>query len=269
MAEVPVPRRQWTEDEIKVALLLYFQIPFGKIDSRNRDIVELAERLHRTPSAVAMKLLNLSSLDDRITGTGRVGLANASALDRAVWTWFQSDWSEAVAGAAEVFDRFGKGASGLKESPVAFGNFPTDGKTEAIALSKHRVGQNFFRNAVLSNFETSCCITGISVPELLCASHIVPWAKDASQRLNPANGLCLSPTLDRAFDRGFVCFRPDRSMKLSDDLLNQSGPSTRAYFSAFVDAQMRPSTKVEVSHENLSWHRSNRFEHWKRTVSAF
>jgi predicted restriction endonuclease len=38
-------------------------------------------------------------------------------------------------------------------------------------------------------------------PQLLVASHIVPWSEDASNRLNPKNGLSLNPLHDRAFDR--------------------------------------------------------------------
>jgi predicted restriction endonuclease len=37
--------------------------------------------------------------------------------------------------------------------------------------------------------------------KLLVASHIVPWAEDSANRLNPRNGLCLNALHDRAFDR--------------------------------------------------------------------
>ena len=67
-----------------------------------------------------------------------------------------------------------------------------------------RVGQDFFRRAVLANYEETCCITGIADPRLLTASHIKPWGKDSDNRHNPANGLLLSATLDRAFDRGLI-----------------------------------------------------------------
>ena len=39
-----------------------------------------------------MKMVNFASLDPAITSTGRVGLGNASALDREVWDEFHSDW---------------------------------------------------------------------------------------------------------------------------------------------------------------------------------
>src|SRR5262249_37766626 len=60
---------------------------------------------------------------------------------------------------------------------------------------------HFFRSAVLAAYDYKCCVTGIAVPELLVASHIVPWASDPKQRMNPRNGLCLNALHDRAFDR--------------------------------------------------------------------
>ena len=84
----------WTKEQVKLAFHLYCQIPFGRIDGRNKEIVELAKVIGRTSDAVAMKMLNISSLDPAITSTGRVGLGNASALDREVWAEFQSDWEK-------------------------------------------------------------------------------------------------------------------------------------------------------------------------------
>ena len=69
---------------------------------------------------------------------------------------------------------------------------------------KVRVNQSFFRNTVLASYENKCCITGISIPDFLVASHIIPWSKDEKNRLNPENGLCLNSIHDKAFDKGFI-----------------------------------------------------------------
>ncbi len=45
----------WTKKQVKLAFHLYCQIPFGKIDSRDKEIVALAKAIGRTSSAVAMK----------------------------------------------------------------------------------------------------------------------------------------------------------------------------------------------------------------------
>jgi len=77
-------QNRWTKEQVKLGFNLYCQLPFRRLHSRNPEIIELAELVGRTPSAVAMKLCNIASLDPAITGTGRRGLGNASALDHEV-----------------------------------------------------------------------------------------------------------------------------------------------------------------------------------------
>jgi hypothetical protein len=72
-----VRNNRWSREQLKLAFHLYCQLPFGKLHSRNAEIVELAQLIGRTPSAVAMKLVNFASLDPAITSTGRAGLGNA------------------------------------------------------------------------------------------------------------------------------------------------------------------------------------------------
>ncbi len=54
-----------------------------------------------------------------------------------------------------------------------------------------------------------------AVPELLNASHIIPWSKDIARRADPCNGIAL---YDRAFDRGLITFDESFSLMLSDRL---------------------------------------------------
>ena len=83
---------RWTHEQLKLAFHLYCQLPFGKLHSRNREIIELAHLIGRTPSAMSMKLVNFASLDPAITSSGRSGLGNASSLDRKIWDEFHADW---------------------------------------------------------------------------------------------------------------------------------------------------------------------------------
>jgi len=70
----------WTKEQLKLAFYLYCQTPFGKLHSRNPAIIELSKLIGRTPSALAMKLVNFASLDPSITASGRVGLRSVSKL---------------------------------------------------------------------------------------------------------------------------------------------------------------------------------------------
>lgn len=67
------------------------------------------------------------------------------------------------------------------------------------AIVRLRVNQGFFRKRVLSGYDFRCCVMGLWAIELLVASHIVPWAEDAANRVNPRSGLCLNAPHDRAF----------------------------------------------------------------------
>jgi putative restriction endonuclease len=63
MIKITEKRRSWTRNELILAFNLYCQIPFGRIHIRNPEIIALAARLQRSPSAVSWKLANLARLD--------------------------------------------------------------------------------------------------------------------------------------------------------------------------------------------------------------
>jgi putative restriction endonuclease len=208
----------WTKEQVKLAFHLYCQIPFGKIDSRNKEIIALAKVIDRTSSAVAMKMLNIASLDPAITSTGRVGLGNASALDREVWAEFHADWERLAVESQLLRQQLDE------EVPKEFESesdllIPEDftGETRQV-ITTQRIKQHFFRRAVLSSYRGRCCMSGLSEPKLLIASHIVPWSKDKANRLNPSNGLCLSAIHDRAFDKGFITLADDFRVIVSNNL---------------------------------------------------
>lgn len=89
--------------------------------------------------------------------------------------------------------------------------------TEALALVKQRRGQDIFRAALIDYWGGACAVTGISIPELLRASHAIPWAKCETDqhRLNVFNGLLLCAHLDALFDKGLIAFASDGSNILS------------------------------------------------------
>jgi hypothetical protein len=78
--------------------------------------------------------------------------------------------------------------------------------TERQALQKIRVGHDRFRSLVLERWDYRCAVTGGGL--LLTASHIKPWRySNNEERLDPFNGICLSPLYDRAFDKGLITFK--------------------------------------------------------------
>lgn len=218
-------RGNWTREQLMLAFNFYCQTPFGKLHSKNPQIIKLAKLIDRTPSALAMKLVNFASLDPSVTSRGRSGLRGASALDRAVWDEFHADW-ERLAVESEQLRQYLLQQHGLQRAiPVeASDNFVlTDfsGETRR-AIVQQRIKQNFFRRTVLSSYRGRCCISGVSDPRLLIASHIVPWSVDKVNRLNPSNGLCLSAIHDKAFDNHLFTLTDDWRIVLSAQLTQQS-----------------------------------------------
>lgn len=204
---------RWTKDDLRLAFHLYCQLPFGKLHARNPDIVELAGLIQRTPSSVAMKLVNFASLDPAITDTGRTGLGNASIADREVWNEYHGHWDRLAVESEQRLERL-RGVS--EATPLDMGIDGQDyyGETTPATVEVRR-RQQFFRKSVLASYENKCCMTGITVDALLIASHIVPWNADAHNRLNPRNGLCLSALHDRAFDRGLITVTRDLAIRVS------------------------------------------------------
>ena len=97
---------------------------------------------------------------------------------------------------------------------------------EREVIVRQRVNQQFFRDAVLTAYLNHCCITGISNTPLLEACHISGWADDKNNRTNPKNGLCMTPTFHRAYDKYLMAITPDCEIVFSDEMLSGAKDET-------------------------------------------
>lgn len=86
---------------------------------------------------------------------------------------------------------------------------------EAIRQVKVRTNQGAFRDMVLETYQNRCCITGLDIPQLCIASHIIPWSDCKETRMDVRNGLCLSATYDKAFDKHLISLDEDYSLLVS------------------------------------------------------
>lgn len=102
---------------------------------------------------------------------------------------------------------------------------------DVVREVKVRTNQNAFRKVILRIYNQSCCITGLNMPEVNRASHIVPWAEDKTIRLDPANGLCLSATYDAAFDKHLISLDDDYRIIISKTINDYyTSNSVKEYF---------------------------------------
>jgi hypothetical protein len=226
----------WTREQSMLAFRFYCETPFGQLHSRNKKVIELANLIGRTPSALAMKCVNFASLDPAIRESGRSGLSNASALDKEIWDEFHKDWEELVEQCAALQGYLTHTAD--QSLPLAeeedFSELDFSAKTR-VALVKQRIKQDFFRRSVLSSYGGKCCISGVSDARFLVASHIVAWKDDASIRLHPGNGLCLSTIHDKAFDKYLFALSDDHRIILSKQLKNAKDKFLQDVFWAIED----------------------------------
>ena len=251
-------RRLWTRQELLVAFSLYCRLPFGRLHHGNPEIVEMARAIGRSPSALAMKLTNIASLDPAITQSLRTGLRNASANDRAMWREMEADWGTFAVEAHQALEEVRDGPPTTHDSTQETASFPAGEDREVKTTA--RIGQDFFREAVRSAYNERCCITGLSVPSLLIASHIVPWRDDAANRANPRNGLLLSALHDKAFDRGILTITDDMTVLVSPKYTESTG---NYFTSAIVNYEGSPISlpeKFAPDRKFLAYHRQHIFE---------
>jgi hypothetical protein len=125
--------------------------------------------------------------------------------------------------------------------------------TEAERLVVQRVGQGIFRDRLITYWQGSCPLTGITDHALLRASHIKPWkdCESDEERLDVHNGLLLSALWDAAFDRGLVTFLDDGHPLLSTHLSEAAATELR------WQAPIRLTNKHR---SRLDWHRRKVFE---------
>lgn len=247
--------KKWDRHDLVIAFNLYCQMPFGKIHSRNPIIVQVSGKLGRTPSSLAMKMLNFASLDPRIINSGRHGLGNAANSDRAVWQEFHEDWEKAALEAQmwlKTEDLIAPSA--VAESVTSDYTGETRSSTVEVRLK-----QAFFRQAVISSYQGRCCMTGLTDQRLLIASHIIPWSKDKANRLNPSNGLCLSALHDKAFDKGLITVLPDWQIRVSKEMLKSKDDFCDSAINSLDGKKIELPEKFLPSTEFLAYHNKNVF----------
>lgn len=206
----------WSREEHILAFNLYNRIPFGRIDQKTPEVKELAELIGRSAGAVSFKLANFARLDPVHKARGVQGLSHGAKGEIAVWAEFTRH-PEALALESERLRARLLNKTLEEVAEIETDDLPKEG-VDRDAVVKVRVSQSFFRRRILSAYDFRCCVTGLTAEQLLTASHIVPWAEDKANRLNPRNGLCLNALHDRAFDRHLMWVEDDFLIRFSPRL---------------------------------------------------
>jgi len=249
----------WSREELTIAFNLYCKTPFTKINATYKPVRELAPLINRSPGSLAMKLANFARLDPALQARGISGLKGGSKGDIEIWNEFNTDW-ERLAFESELILAQYKGASIEQQINISEEDMLIEGK-ERETIVKVRINQAFFRSAVLASYNNRCCITGMSTPELLIAGHIIPWSLDTKNRINPANGLCMNSTHDKAFDNGLMTITPDYVIHFSETLLKNSiKDKTDVFILPYESKKITLPQKFLPKKEFLEFHNSTIFK---------
>ena len=123
--------------------------------------------------------------------------------------------------------------------------------TERESLIKSRIGQGSFRSALLKKYHGTCIVTGITLKNLLIASHIKPWAVSTNaERLSTENGLLLSANYDRLFDGGLISFDNNRKILVSRYIDDEN--KKRLHLNDEITANVVLTNEMKF---NLEYHR--------------
>jgi hypothetical protein len=244
----------WTRDQLILAFELYCRIPFQRTKATDSRVKGLALLLDRTPASVARKLGNFGAFDPQLAARDITGLTHGSKLDKAVWDEFHRDWNGLVLLANKIVTELKP--TERAEQPLV----QPHGPSERVANVKQRLHQSFFRDAVLSSYNTRCCVTGLPIVECLVAGHIIPWSVDERRRADPTNGLCLSATFDRLFDSGLVTIEDDLTLCVSKRLRGLTDRAVAEQVAARHGQKIIPPARFYPDPFCLRWHREHVFE---------
>lgn len=212
----------WTREELILTFNLYLKLPFGKMHKGNEDVKKLASILaRRTPDSVAIRLTNFANVDPYHQQRGVKGMDGGRRQVQPIWDEFVNNQEELVFESERILAEYQHKTIEEVYPDIAFAFKDLKGEMKVRAV-KTRVNQSVFRQMILKTYESRCAISGIDLPELLVAGHIVPWSENEQERLNPENGICLSHLYDRAYEKGLICIDTNYKVLISKRLQEHS-----------------------------------------------
>lgn len=222
--------------------------------STNKDIIHLANLIGRTSNSVAIRLVNFASVDPALQARGIKGMDGGKNVVKPIWDEFFHNQEELVFLSEEILAQRENSSIENKYKELLFDI--KDLKGEMVTREvKTRVNQSVFRQMVLANYATKCAITGIDIPQLLLASHIIPWSKNEKERLNPENGICLSPLYDKAFDKGIIAINTNYEVILSTELKKKKdSPFFNNHFASIENRKIIEPQNYLPRKEFLEYH---------------
>lgn len=259
-------RKLWTKEELILTFNLYLKLPFGRINTTTPEVIELARLTGRSVNSISIRLSNFASCDPYHQKRGVKGMVGGLKQCQPIWDEFIGNREELIFESERILAEKQSQTIEIKFNDLLFDISNLKGETKLREV-KTRVNQHVFRNIVIVNYSSKCAISGIDIPSLLFASHIIPWAVNEKERLNPENGICLSALYDKAFDKGLIGIDTNYEVILSSDLKkNKSKDYFIKYFAHIDKEKIHMPEKFMPNPEFLQWHLDSIFEKYSSII---
>lgn len=205
--------------------------------TRTPEIIEMGNLIGRTVNSIAIRLSNFAACDPYHQNRGVKGMVGGIKQCQPIWDEFFGNKEILIFESERILAEKENQTIETKFNELLFDLKDLKGETKLREV-KTRVNQNVFRQIVVANYSSKCAITGIDLPELLFASHIIPWSKNEDERLNPENGICLSALYDKAFDRGLIAINEKHQILLSEKLKKKKDADFYGKYFASIENQL-------------------------------
>jgi putative restriction endonuclease len=253
-------RNLWTKDELLVVFNLYLKLPFGKLHTTTTEVMQMAHLLDRSVNSIAIRLTNFAACDPYHQNRGVKGMVGGIKQCQPIWDEFYEDRELLIFESERVLAEKEQQDIEFKYDNLLLDLKEIKGETRYREV-KTRVNQNVFRQIVLANYSGKCAISEIDIPELIFASHIIPWAENERERLNPENGICLSGLYDNAFDKGLIGLNERYEVLISSRLKEKKDSHYyERYFSHIERAKIFVPKKYPPKKEFLQYHLDEIFD---------
>ncbi|QJD77630.1 HNH endonuclease [Spirosoma rhododendri] len=250
----------WTREELILAFNLYLKLDFGKMHKGNPEVIKLAGILgRRTPDSVAMRLTNFASVDPYHQKRGVKGMTGGYNQVKPIWNEFNSNRENLVYESEQILANYKNETIEEAYSELTFDLTGLKGEVKD-RIVKVRINQSVFRQMILKTYENRCAVSGIDIPELLVAGHIMPWSVSEQERLNPENGICLSNLYDRAYEKGLICIDTDHRILISKQLKEKKNKDYYIRFFEKFENQAITIPKSYQPRKEFLEYRLERFE---------
>ena len=133
--------------------------------------------------------------------------------------------------------------------------------TEEEIQEERFIRGGIFKKEIPRIYNHQCCVSGMKIQttsnaQMVDACHIIPFSMSNDDTIS--NGICLSPNLHRAFDRGLLTINEDYIVRISPSVKETNSPYGITQF-AGKRIDLPQELKLYPSTQNLSWHRKECF----------